>query len=253
MIQLLVKYILAAAIKDRLFLGFFGMLAVGISLSLFFGSSIITEKDQFSLVFAAGGLRLVGVMTLILFIIFYMRRSFDTRDVEYMLSKPVSRLQFLIAHLLAFMVLAAVLTVLITTTVFLMPLNIPVDGIVLWSVSIFTELAIIAAVSLFFALVLSSAVTASMMVICFYVLSRLIGSILAVMANSLESGFMALMEKIMLVISVFIPRLDLVGQTSWLLYGAENSIDFGFIALQGGIFCGLFFAAAFFDLTRRQF
>lgn len=253
MIRLLVKYILAAAFRDRLFLGFFGMLLIGVSLSLFFGSSIITETDQFSLVFAAGGLRLVGVLTLVLFIVFYMRRSFDTRDVEYMLSRPVSRLQFLMSHLFAFMVIAAIMTGLIAATLLLMPLNMSASGIVLWGASIFTELAIIAAVSLFFALVLSSAVTASMMVICFYVLSRLIGSILGIIASGVESGLMALMEKTMLVISVFIPRLDLIGQTSWLLYGTENSIDFGFIALQGSIFCGLFFAAAFFDLSRRQF
>lgn len=253
MIRLLVNYILTAAFRDRLFLGFLGILAVGTSLSLFFGSSVITETDQFSLAFAAGGLRLAGVLTLVLFIVFYMRRSFETRDVEYMLSRPISRLQFLVAHVLAFTMIATVMAGFITLTLFLMPSNMANNGIGLWGASILAEFIIMAIVSLFFALVLSSAVTASMMVISFYVLSRLMGSILGIIASDASGGAIVLMEKVMLVISVFIPRLDLIGQTSWLLYGVEDTVNFEFIALQGGVFCGLVFAATFFDLSRRQF
>ena len=49
MIRLLVGYILTAAIRDRLFLSLMLLVVVGVCLSVFLGSSAITEKDQFSL------------------------------------------------------------------------------------------------------------------------------------------------------------------------------------------------------------
>ena len=114
MVWLLVKYILTAALRDRLLLGFLFLVGVGISLSIFLGSAAITEKDQFSVVFTAGGLRIGGLLTLVLFTVFYLRRSFETRDVEYLLSRPLSRLQFLLAHSIAFSILATIAASLIS-------------------------------------------------------------------------------------------------------------------------------------------
>ena len=123
----------------------------------------------------------------------------------------------------------------------------------IWGVSVWVEFMIMVHVALFFALVLSSAVTATLMGFAFYVLARLMGNILGIIAAEGESGINLLMEKVMLVISVIIPRLDLMGQSTWLLYSAENTIDWSFIALQGFVFCGLVFSAALLDLNRRQF
>ena len=47
MIHILTKYILTAAMKDRLFLLFLLLAVLGVSLSIFLGSSAVTEKDQF--------------------------------------------------------------------------------------------------------------------------------------------------------------------------------------------------------------
>ena len=57
----------------------------------------------------------------------------------------------------------------------------------------------------------------------------------------------------MLVVSIFVPRLDIMGQTSWLIYGVEGEVGFPFLFLQGAIFSGLIFGAAYIDLNRRQF
>lgn len=253
MMWLLVKYVLTAALRDRLLLGFILLMMLGVSLSVFMGSSALTEKDQFSLVFAAGGLRIAGLITLTLFIVFYMRRSFETRDVEYMLSRPISRFQFLMAHSFAFGFLASLAALLITTLLFFMPSTTQSGGVIIWGLSLWVEYIIMVNVALFFAFSLSSAVVATMMTFALYMLARLMGSILGIIAATGESAAQIILEKIMLVISIFVPRLDLMGQTSWLLYGFEDGIGWSFILLQGSIFCGLIFSATLIDLNRRQF
>ena len=254
MIWLLVKYILTAALKDRLFLGLLVVIAVAISVSIFLGSSALTEKDQFSLVFAAGGLRIAGLMTLILFTVFYIRKSFETRDVEYLLSRPLSRFQFLVAHNIAISLLASFMALLVTVALFLMPSNSKdIEDFGMWGISIWVEYIIVANVALFFALMLSSAVISALAVMAFYVLSRLIGGILGIVTSSYDIGSMIVLEKIMLLVSIFIPRLDLMGQTSWLVYGDAQINDLFFALTQGVVFCGFVFAISLWDLKRKQF
>jgi hypothetical protein len=254
MIRLLTHYILKAAAKDKLLLLFLILAAVVACLSIFLGSSAITEKDQFSLVFMASALRLGGVITLILFIIFYLRRSFESHDLEFLLTRPISRLQFLMAHILAFSILATVLVALIMLALAMIP---TAGGYgtayFLWSFSIWIEFLIVANVALFFGLFLSSAMAASLSCLAFYVLARMIGGILGIIQYEAdESTVIKMVEKLMLLISVFVPRLDLVGKTSWLVY--EGSLaTLGFFMLQAFVFCGLLASASWFELRRRQF
>ena len=265
MIWLITKYVLTAALRDRLLWGGLLLLFVGVSLSMFLGSSAITESDQFSLIFAASGLRVCGNLALILFTVFYLRRSFESRDVEYLLSRPISKLQFLIAHFLAFTLLALTASILITLTLMFMP-SASVNGqsvngqgangqadFFLWGLSLWVELNIMVAMAAFFSFVLSSAVTASLATFSFYVLSRLIGDILGIIEVGQSAGIYALMEKAMLLISIFIPRLDLMAQSAWLLYGVTDNLNWPFILGQGLVFTGFIFMATLLDLNKRQF
>src|SRR5688500_11896647 len=101
-----VQYVLTAALRDRLFLTLLLVVAAGSSLALFLGAGAVIEADRFALVFTASGLRLACVMGLVLFTVFYIRRSFDGREVDFLLSRPVSRGTFLLAHTTAFSLLS---------------------------------------------------------------------------------------------------------------------------------------------------
>ena len=251
---LLVKYVLTAAVRDKLMLAFLLLLCVGISLSFFLGSAAITETDQFTIIFAASALRFAGVLSLTLFIVFYLRRSFDARDVEYLLSRPISRLQFLFSHWVAFFLLAFSLAVMITLTVFIASLGkMELASLTLWGGSLLIELIVMSTMALFFAMVLSSAVSATMITFAFYVLARLIGQILGIIEEAGEVGIFAVLETIMSFVSIFVPRLDLMGQSSWLLYGLDGSVNLSMVFAQALIFCGLIFSAAYLDFFRRQF
>ena len=108
-------------------------------------------------------------------------------------------------------------------------------------------------VAFFFSMVLTSAVSASLITIAFYVLARLMGQILGIMDQGADTTIIAILEMVMNIVSIFIPRLDLMGQSSWLLYGVDGAVNLSFIIGQGLVFCILVFGATMVDFIRRQF
>jgi len=248
-----VKYVFAAAVRDRLILSLLIIIVLGAALSVFLGSAAYTEKHQFVLVFAANGLRILSVLGLVLFCVFFMRRSFDNKDVDYLLSRPISRVSFIVSHAVAFSLIAMLLALSSSIAVIL---TVPVtfgEGHILWAVSLMFELIIMVNAALFFSMVLPSASTSAMVVFGLYVLSRTIGILLGIVESGLANSVtLKGLGVVMQFISLIIPRLDLMTQTSWLVYGAGN-IGLTFICAQGIIFSALLVTAALVDLVRRQF
>lgn len=254
--SVLVKYVLTAAIRDKLLLSIVAVVVLGVSLSLFMASSAVIEQNQFSIVFTASSLRLLGLAGLVLFIVFFIRRSFDARDIEYLLSRPVSRSKLVLSNAVAFSTLALAAGAMLSMIVGGLAFSNGADlsGVMKWSVGVTAEYIIMANTALFFAMVLSSPVTAGMAVIGFYVLSRMMGELLGVVANPPFHfvGDTAL-AGIMKAISMLIPRLDLLTQTSWLLYGGGGFTDYVFIFMQAVVFTVLILVASLIDLVRSQF
>jgi hypothetical protein len=52
---------------------------------------------------------------------------------------------------------------------------------------------------------------------------------------------------------MLMPRLDLMTQTSWLIYGPGDVIDYAFIVMQALVFIALVLIASIIDLVRREF
>jgi ABC-type transport system involved in multi-copper enzyme maturation permease subunit len=249
----LVQYVLTAAFRDRLIAALVIAILVGASLSLFIGSAAVTEKDQFALVFAGGALRVAGVLGLALFASFHIRRSFEAREVEFLLSRPIGRAQFLFSHALAFAALGFFLALAQGLALYIVAPKLFGSGSVLWIASVVAENIIMVSVALFFSMILSSAAAAVMASAALYILSRMMGEILGIIDSGGKLYDLSVLEWIMQGISAVMPRLDLFGQTSWLVYGPGTEIGYGFIALQGLVFTALILMATFFDLSRRQF
>lgn len=250
----LIKYVLTAAVRDRLVISLIIMLVLGSCLALFMGSAAVSEKGQFLAVFAAGGLRFVGVLGLVLFVVFFIRRSFDSKDVEYLLSRPVGRIQFLLSYTIAFATLAAGMGLAQGLCLYVLGnFHAPPPGEILWCASIIMENIIMVTAALFFAMVLSSAATAAMATCGLYVLARMMGQILGIIDTEGASFGGKAMISAMEGISAITPRLDLMGQTSWLIYGPDAHVGYGFIAAQGIVFTALVFLAALIDFVRKQF
>ncbi len=253
MIWPLFRYIVMAAGRDRFFLSIAGILLVVIALSVFFGSSVLNEQDQFARTFAAFGFRLFGVVTLVLFVVSFIRRSFEARDIEYLLSRPIGRISFITTHAAGFSCLALIATLLLGGTTVALETGKLQSGVFLWWASIAVEFIVMANVAMFFAFVMTSATACIMVVFSFYLLSRLMGEILGILQKAAENPVIDLLSKLMELISIFIPRLDLMGQTKWLLYGAPTDISFGFVVGQAFVFMGVIIGATILDMHRRQF
>lgn len=268
----LVKYVLTAALRDKLIMTLLLMIALGGAISMFLGAATITEKESFALVFGASGLRFLGVLGIVLFCCFYIRRAFETKEVEFLLSRPISRVSFLLSHGAAFIIMSLCVAAVVSAVVFFLGRPVPA-GYMLWAASIAIEYAIMAIAALFFSLVVASAAGSALATLGLYVLARMIGTVLGIAYQAPENFVYAVLNNVIEVISVFIPRLDLMGQTTWLVYGVNGAGGFGFtsqagayahmmierlgllgfISVQGIIFVLLLMSAALFDFVRREF
>ena len=126
---------------------------------------------------------------------------------------------------------------------------------------------------MFFSFVLTSAAGSALATFGFYALARLIGTLIGISRAAPENMFFAFLNNVIELISVVIPRLDMMGQTSWLVYGVDGSAGLalrehagmpavwlsemlgvaGFIGVQSVLCIALLLAASAFDFTRRQF
>lgn len=253
MIWPLFRYILMAAARDRFFLSLVGILVVAIALAVFFGSSVITEQDEFARTFAAFGFRLFGVVSLVFFVVGYIRRCFENRDIDYLLSRPMGRISFILTHAGAFSFLALVSALILGGTTVALEYGVAHNGVYIWWISIAAEFIIMANVAMFFAFVMNSATACMLVVFAFYLLSRLMGEILGILQKTGHDGIIGLLSKLMEMISIFIPRLDLMGQTKWLLYDVPAEISIPFVLAQAGVFTALIIGATCLDMHRRQF
>lgn len=269
----LIRFVLTAAFRDKLMMTLVLMILMSAGVSVFLGGSGLTEQESFALVFGAGGLRFLCVIGLVLFCCFYMRRCFETKEVEFLLSRPISRVTFLLSHAFAFIVLAVLVALVVAGAVFFLGRP-DTGGWLLWSASVAIECVLMTMIALFFSMVLSSASGSALAALGFYALCRLVGMLIGIAAQPSESPVFAVLNNLMNVISIILPRLDLMGQTSWLVYGLDGSAETlslmhnatgyavnmlemlgvgGFIAVQGLVFTLLLLVAAAFDFIRREF
>ena len=253
--QTIIRYTLITALRDWLFIGLVMLVAAAYGMSVFTGSTALVEQAHMSIAYFAGSSRIVLMVGLIVFVCFHVRRLFDNREIESMLSKPISRGQFVVAYWFGFVILAVIATVpvvIIMETIYT-PNHM---GLLYWVSSLLLELALVLAFAVVAALMLSSAVSAVMASFAFYFVSRLMGFFVAALAqpSGLESGVASrIMAMILKAISSIVPRLDLYAKSNWLIYGIEGQMDLWIFQIQSVVFIALLLAMAVFDFKRKQF
>lgn len=250
----LTGYVLKAAVRDRLAVSILLLMLASACLSVFVGSSAVVESDQFALVFAAGSIRFAGMVGLVLFVVFYVRRAFESRDIDFILARPVSRISFILSHTLAFSLIAVFVAIVASGAIAGVSPRSFSYGTILWSLSLAVEFMIMANVALSFSLTLSSPVAASLSCFGLYALARLTGEIFGILNVGLSLPFYRMIAIALHFISLIVPRFDLMAQTSWLVYGpGVQDIGVPFILAQLLVYGALYTATALVDLARRQF
>lgn len=250
----LIRYVLTAALRDKLVIGLIILLGMGVSMAVFMGAAAITEQSRFVAVYAAGSMRIINALGLILFVVFFIRRSFDARDIEFVLSRPVGRVRFLLSYVAAISFLAMFFGAVTGICLYFLSPGLDAGGLLLWTVSLIAENIIIVNAALFFSMILTSAATAAFAVSGFYVLARMMSQILGIIDSGKSMMHASFLETAMQGISMVMPRIDLMAQTSWLIYGIEpGGVGFIFVLGQGAVYTAVLVLASLVDLRYRQF
>ena len=254
----ILKYILLSGTRDRLYLGLFISLIVTFSLSIFLGSTALVEQQQMTTAYISGLSRGVLVVGTILFVCLSVNRAFENKEVEFILSKAISRQQFIFSYLAGFFI-AVLLIIIPLILAILLITKTDKFGLLIWALSLFFELMIVICFALLSSLILKNSFSSIIATLGFYIISRLMG--MFVMAinlpakisdTSLEfsANSFALVLKIL---SAIFPRLDLFGQSSWLNYGITDYGSLKIILFQSLIYIPLMIFMAFHDFKKKQF
>ena len=250
-----IKYILLTALRDWLFVALLAGVSLATMISIAMGGTALLEPEQMTVAFSAASARAILMIGLIVFVCFHIRSGFDTKEIDVMVSRPISRANIVISFWLGFSIVAflAVLPIIgILTLVGILTVN----GFILWSVSLLLEALLVVALALFASLTLRSAVFSVLASFGFYTLSRMMGFFVA----TSESGVLfenqevnTVLRYTIDVISTIIPRLDFFTKSEWLVYGITRMADVQLFVLQAAVFIPLLITAAIIDFRRRQF
>ncbi|MDB5478114.1 MAG: hypothetical protein JWM96_609 [Alphaproteobacteria bacterium] len=248
------RYILMAVTRDRVIQLLIVMMLLGVSASIFLGSTATIEKHQFAVAAAATILRILSVLGLVTFICFFIRRAFDSREIDYLLATPLTRHRLLFSISAAFITVALILSVVIALVILVLSRHLT-QGWMIWSLSVFVELSITCMIALFFSVALKSATVSVICSLGYYSLARMMGAMIGILSTKLEQGKTVheAVSWITKTLSLVTPRFDLMAQSAWLVYGDGAGVQLWILPAQFIVFCALFFFCAAFDLRRSQF
>lgn len=250
------RYVLLTAVRDRFPVAIIVALLAVTAISMLLAGSTLTEGRQTGLAYAGEFFRISLVLGLVTFVSFHVRRLHETREIEAILTRPISRSAFVIAYYAAFAVLATVLA-LLTAPMLIGALGAHGNGLAEWEGSMVLESWIVCALALFCAMALESATAAVLISLGFYVLGRTAQFFLAIAQSGTGAGSSeevnASTHDVMAVVASIMPRLDLFGQSRWLVYGPGGGWGLNILLLQTAIYVPLLLVATTRDLRVRQF
>lgn len=250
-----IRYVLLTAMRDRLFLGLLVGVLAAAYISSVLGSTAMLEPQQMTLSFTAASARVIIMVGVIVFIGFHMRNAFDAKEIDVLLSRPISRSTLVLSYWVGF---GAVASLLVLPTValvgFLGILN--HTGFAVWAISLLLESWLVVSMALFAALTIKSGVGTVLASLAMYALSRMMGFFLIATgsASAFTDAKVNLGAKwLMSGISLIIPRLDFYAKSNWLIYGVKSYEDLTLFLLQTAVFVPLLLAASIVDFKRQQF
>lgn len=250
------RYMLITAIRDRLIAAFLVALAAGVGGAMFLAASALAEKREFGLTFGGELSRTILVLGLITFISFHIRRMYETREIEAILARPISRTAFVLASFGAYALISLLLSI-VAPLLLMAAFSANGAGLLEWGGSLILEGFLVVGLSLFCAMSLESAGASVMAALGFYLLARSAAFLHAITVNHTAAFDQALLNDVsrwvVEVIAAVMPRLDLFGQSRWLIYGPGGGWGLQELAAQTAIYLPLLLAATIRDLHVRRF
>lgn len=248
-----IRYILITALRDWLFVGLLAAILIATGIAGVLGSTAFLEQKSMTLAFAAGASRIILMVGLIVFTCFHIRAAFDTKEIDVILSRPISRANLVIAYWLGFALVALLLTLPVIALLGIIGVE-SVSGFAGWSLSLLLETLLVVALALFASLTMKSAVASVVGCMGFYVLSRMMAFFVFTSNSGMVAGAkFAVLKWALIAISTIVPRLDFFAKSTWLVYGFDSPRDWEVFVLQAAIFLPILLLASIADFKRKQF
>lgn len=248
-----IRYVLLTAMRDWLFWVLFIGVLFASSVAGLLGSTAFIEEREMTITYAAGASRVMLMLGLIVFVCFHIRNAFDTKEIDVILSRPISRSNLVIAYFLGFFCVAIGLLVPIVSIIALVGAP-NMAGFGFWSLSILLESSVVIALSLFSALALRSAVTSVLSCIGLYVTFRMmIFFVMTAESPMFTSMHYAWLKYALQFLSAVAPRLDFYTKSDWLIYGLKNAGEWHYFVIQTAIYVPILLVMSVMDFKRKQF
>ena len=251
----ILKYILLSAFRDKLFITLFLSIIFSFALSNLVGFTALSEEGQMQTIIFASTSKIILMFGMIIFICFHINKSFENKEIPFMLSKNISREMFVFSYWIGFNFISIILLFLMSIILFLF-CSINTLGAIQWLVSISFEIMIVSTFAILSSLIIQSAIFSIFLSSGFYIIAKMMGFFLnafLITPDSKVLNFLITLSNYLLqIISSIIPRLDLFGQTRWLIYGPDYHM-FNIIILQSLIYIPIIFFMAFYDFKKKQF
>jgi hypothetical protein len=246
-----IRFVVITALRDRLFASLLAILVLLFGVALYVGDSAVFEKGEMAVTFGAGGARAIMALGLTVFVAFHVERIHETREIEAILARRISRARFIIAYWAGMVVVASLLA--LPVLLFVGAFSLSPVGAAWWAASFVLECCVIVAFALFTAVTLERAIPTIFATLGFYGLSRLIGFVVGIATHGKQEGINSLANPLIKTISLFLPRLDLFCQTRWLIYGPDAGEALHLLPIGAVTFVVFVLMMTIFDLNRKEF
>ena len=245
------RYTFQEALRNRLFgLTLAGLVCL-LGVTEFIGELALTETAAIQALLVGSGMRLFAVCTVSLFVITSTVREFNDKGFELLLSLPIPRHSYFLGKFCGFLLLALVIA---AAAAALLLLYSDVASVMVWLVSLISELAIMIALSLLLLLTFSNITVSFILALAFYLLARSMAAIqLIARSPILETDTLsqAFMNHLVDAAAFLLPELHNFTRSDWLVHGVSWQA-LGVVAGQTLIYVVLLSAAGLFDLYRKD-
>lgn len=251
-IRVIAAFTWLEAIRTRLPWVVIAMALVLFVASLFVRSLALTESTRIQLGFLSPTLRFATVFVVCLHVLGSMLRETQDRGTELLLSIDITRFEYLAGKVLGYTVVAAGLSLLFALPVLVIA---PMPASLAWLVSLVLEAWIIVAAALFCVITFNQLMLAASFVLAFYLLSRAMASVVLVSSASIladDTVAHAVLAWSVKAIALLLPGLHAFTRTEWLLEAPVQWPTLGLLTLEAFVYSLLLFAAALFDLYRKN-
>ena len=245
------RYTLLEALRTRL-LSLTAIAALALfGLAEYIGALSITETRQMQAAISASLLRVCSVSLTCVFAISAVLRETNDKGLEMILSLPMPRYRYLTGRLCGFAGVSFLISAIVSIPLFQYA---PAVRVICWSVSLFCEQVLVAALSLICLLTLSSLPRSLLAVMAFYLLSRSMEAISLLSATpNPVSGATApdVMHFLVTALALLLPDLYAFTRSDWLVHGVEFT-EMRNVVIQSLLYLAVLLSAGTFDLYRKN-